>query len=80
MEITRESITFTREFMERLPMSTVTVSPGIPGALVEGEFMEKPELVFAQLNSLPPIHEMIIDQRIDNRMWTVRQPPFCVGI
>ena len=68
MEITRESITFTREFMERLPMSTVTVGP-IPGALVEGEFMEE---IGAGLCSAgapsPPIHEMIIDQGIENRI------------
>ena len=68
-----------RNHKERTP-NVNTIGPS-PGALAEGEFMEKPELVFAQLDSLSPIHEMIIDQGIENRIWTIgyRTGPFVLA-
>ena len=50
------------------------------GALAGREFMEKPELDFAQLCSRP-IHEMIIDQGFENRIQegAFRNPEYLYG-
>ena len=54
---------------KRIYGKTPNVNSQIPGALVEGEFMEE---IGAGLCSAgapsPPIHEMIIDQGIENRI------------